>query len=97
MRLLAVRLHDVYMRVSLTEEELELELRRFIGKYEFPCIGAWDGFHVYVFSKLKQFYSFKNCSTVTNWLETLTLVRNIKKNFYAAIGTPSQEAHILEC
>ena len=40
MRLLAVRLHDVYMRVSLTEGELELESRRFIGKYEFPCIGA---------------------------------------------------------
>ena len=25
----------------------------------FPCVGAWDGFHVYVSTKLKNFYSYK--------------------------------------
>ena len=40
MRRLAVRLYDVYIRLSLTEGEMELKLRGFIGKDKFPCIGA---------------------------------------------------------
>ena len=34
--------------------------------YEFPCVGAWDGFHVNVCSRLKNYYSFKTRYTVTN-------------------------------
>ena len=60
------RLFDVCVRLPLREREWELELRRFILNYEFPCIGAWDGFHVYVSFKLKQFCNFKKPYTMTN-------------------------------
>ena len=48
------------------------------------CVAAWDGFHVYVSSKLKQFCSFKKHYTMTN----LALVGNSKRILYAAIGAP---------
>ena len=83
-RLLVARLYSVYVKLPLTEEEWGLELRGFIENYEFPCVGAWDGFHVYVSSKLKQFYSFKKRYTMTN----LALVGNNKKILCAAIGAP---------
>ena len=34
-----------------TEQEWINEITGFIENYKFPCIGAWDGFHVYVCSK----------------------------------------------
>ena len=58
-RVLVSRLYDRHVRLPETEEELEKEIRGFIENYEFPCIGAWDGFHVYVSTKLKNYYSFK--------------------------------------
>ena len=36
-----------------TDDEWEEELRGFIENYGFPCVGAWDGFHVYVSTHLK--------------------------------------------
>ena len=84
MRLLVARLYNVYVKLPLTEEEWELELRGFIENYESPCVGAWDGFHVYVSFKLKQFYSFKK--TLDN--DYLALVGNNKKILYAAFGAP---------
>ena len=32
----------------------------------FPCVGAWDGFHVHVLTRLKNHYSFKHKYTITN-------------------------------
>ena len=61
---------------------MEVELRRFIENYEFPCVGTWDGFHVYVSFKLKQFCNFKKSYTMTNlalvgnnffWIKSITL------------------------
>ena len=69
------------MRLPLTEGEWELDLRVFIKNYEFPCVSAWDGFHVYVSSKLKQSYSFKKHYTITN----LALVGKNNRILYAAI------------
>ena len=54
-----------HVRLPETEQEWENEIRGFIENYEFPCIGAWDGFHVYVSTKLKSCYSFKKWYTMT--------------------------------
>ena len=45
-RMLVARLHDVYVRLPLAEEKWKLGLREFIEKYEFSCVGTWDGFHI---------------------------------------------------
>ena len=89
-RLLVARLYDVFVKLPLTGEEWELELRGFIENYEFPCVGAWDGFHVYVSSKLKQSYSFEKRYTILHWLETT--------QEFSTQQLELQEAHlILEC
>ena len=58
-RVLIQEMYDDYVRMPQTDEEWVEELKGFIENYEFPCIGAWDGFHVYVGSKLKSYFSFK--------------------------------------
>ena len=45
--------------IPSADVEWEAEVRGFLENYEFPCVGAWDGFHVYINSKLKFFFSFK--------------------------------------
>ncbi len=67
-----------------TDEELQRELKGFIENYEFPCIGAWDGFHVYVGSKLKSYFSFKKRYSMSS----LWLVGHNKRFLYAAVGAP---------
>ena len=51
-RELVVNLFDEYVKMPSTEQEWTNEIKGFIESYEFPCIGAWDGFHVYVCSNL---------------------------------------------
>ena len=48
------------------EQEWINELKGFIENYLFPCIGVWDGFHVYISSKLKSFYNFNHRYSVFN-------------------------------
>ena len=47
-RLMVVSLYDRYVRLPTTDEEWQNEIRGFLENYEFPCVGAWDGFHVYI-------------------------------------------------
>ena len=43
-RVLVSELYDTHVRLPATDAEWEQELRGFIENYEFPCVGAWDGF-----------------------------------------------------
>ena len=52
-----MNLFDKYVKMPSTEQEWINEIKGFIGNYEFPCIGAWDGFNVYVCSKLTNDYN----------------------------------------
>ena len=52
-RVLVATLYNRYVKLPRPDEEWEVELKGFLENYEFPCVGAWDGFHVYVSSKLK--------------------------------------------
>ena len=83
-RILVARLcnENVYMPTS--DEEWQAELRGFIENYEFPCVGAWDGFHIYTTTKLKQYYSFKKRYSVSN----MGLVSYNKRFSHAAVGVP---------
>ena len=63
---LVVNLFDEYVKMPSTKQEWINEIKSFIENYEFPCIGAWNGFHVYVYSKLKNNYNFKHRYSVSN-------------------------------
>ena len=75
-------MYDEYVHLPSTEEEWEEILRGFIENYEFPCVAAWDGFHVEVSTNLKNYYSFKKRYTVTN----MGLVAYNKRFLNADVG-----------
>ena len=82
---MVVSLYDRYVRLSTTGKEWQNEIRGFLENYEFPCVGAWDGFHVYINSQLKNYFSFKK--------------RYSNKHFpYAAVGAPgsTHDARLLK-
>ena len=83
-RVLVQRLYDRYVRLPETEEEWTAEIKGFTENYEFPCVGAWDGFHVYVSSQLKSYFSFKKRYSISN----NGLVAHNKRILYAAAGAP---------
>ena len=49
-----VNLLNEYTKMPSTEQEWINETKDFIENYEFLCIGAWDTFPIYVYSKLKK-------------------------------------------
>ena len=53
-RELVVNLLNEYTKMPPTEQELINETKDFIENYEFPSIGAWDTFPIYIYSKLKK-------------------------------------------
>ena len=55
-----------------------------MGNYEFLCVDAWDGFHVHVATKLKNYYSFKNQYTISG----MALIGHYKRFLHLTIGTP---------
>ena len=59
-RIMVGTLYDQYFRSPETETEWGGKVKGFLENYEFLCVGAWDGFHVYVNSNLKNDCSFKN-------------------------------------
>lgn len=59
-------LYDRLVYLPRNLQEWSQELEHFLANWEFPCVGAWDGFHVYVSTKLKNFYSYKKRYSVTN-------------------------------
>ena len=93
-RVIVANIYDLYVTLPSTDKEWEAELKGFIENYEFPCVGAWDGFHVIVSSKLKGYYSFKKKYTVNN----LGLVSYNKRFLYAAVGAPgsTHDARLLK-
>ena len=64
--MLVAKLYDRYVYLPSTDAEWEAEVRMFLENYKFPCVGAWDGFHVYISSKLKSFFRFEKRYTLTN-------------------------------
>ena len=53
--MIVANIYDTHVKIPTTDSEWEAEIRGFLENYEFPCVGAWDGFHVQVSSKLKSY------------------------------------------
>ena len=53
------------MKISVVYKKKKCAIG-FIEHYGFCCIGAGDAFHVYVSTKLKDFYGFKKWYTIPN-------------------------------
>ena len=83
-RVLVQRFYDRYVRLPETEEEWTAEITGFTENYQFPCVEAWDGSHVYVSSQLKSYFSFKKRYSISN----MGLVTHNKRFLYAAVGAP---------
>ena len=74
-------LYDIYVKLP---DDWKKELTGFIENYSFPCVGVWDGFHVYVETKLKSYYSFKKRYSMS----TMGLVGYNKRFLNAPVGAP---------
>ena len=83
-RVLVATLYNRYIKLPLTDEQWDAELKGFLENYKFPCVRTWDGFHVYVSSKLRSYFSFKNrCGTSNLGLKSYN-----RKFLYCAVGAP---------
>ena len=45
---LSFGLYNQYVYLPRSDNEWEAEVHSILENYEFPCVGVWDGFHVYV-------------------------------------------------
>ena len=77
-------LYDRYVQMPKGIDEWSEELKNFLENWHFPCVGAWGGFHVYVSTRLKNFYSFKKRYSITN----MALIGYNKRFLWASIGAP---------
>ena len=53
-------MYDRFVVLPSTEDEWKDEAKGFIENYMFPCVAAWDGFHIHVLTRLKNHYSYKH-------------------------------------
>ena len=84
MKILVTRLFNKFIKLPTTEEEWMEECKAFIENYEFPCVDAWDGFHVHVKTHLKNHFSFKNKYTVS----CMGLIGHNKRFLHLTTGAP---------
>ena len=83
-KVIVCKLYDKFIVLPENDEEWKAELTSFLEDWEFPCVGAWDGFHVYINCQLRNFYSFKKCCSITN----MGLVAANKRFLWAGVGAP---------
>ena len=83
-RVLISSLYEEFIKLRSSEEKCVQECKSFIENYEFPCVGAWDGFHVNITTHLKNRYSFKNKYTVS----IMGLVGHNKHFLHLTTGAP---------
>ena len=79
-RLMVVSLYDRYVRLTTTDEEWQNEICGILENCEFPCVGAWDGFLVYINSQLKIIFNFQKKilydESWLNWLQQTFSLRS---------------------
>ena len=83
-KILVSTLYDRYVYLPRNRAEWKHELESFLENWEFPCVGAWDGFHVYVSTKLKNYFSFKKRYSVSS----MGFIASNKRFLWAAVGAP---------
>ena len=75
-------MYDRFVCLPRNSAEWKQELESFRDKWEFPCVGALDGFHVYVSTKLKNYFNFKKRYSVSS----LGFTASNKRFLWAAVG-----------
>jgi hypothetical protein len=75
-KILVSTFYDQFHKLPVDSSEWKQELKNFLENLEFPCVGASDGFHVYVSTKLKNYFSFKKGTRSPVW------------DFLPAVGAP---------
>ena len=83
-RVLVTTLCDRYVHLPKSADAWKQDLKNFLEDWEFPCVGAWDSFHVYVNTKLKNFYSFKKRYSVSS----MGFIGSNKRFLWAVVGMP---------
>ena len=83
-KILVSTFYDQFVKLPEHSAEWKQELQNFLENWEFPCVGAWDGFHVYVCTKLKNYFSFKKRYSVS----CMGFIASNKKFFWVAVGAP---------
>ena len=83
-KVLVCTLYDEYVSLQKNTTEWKKELESFLENWEFPCVGAWDGFHVYTSTKLKNYFSFKKRYSVSS----MGFIASNKRFLWAAVGAP---------
>jgi len=81
-KVLVSTLYDRCVYLPRNRAEWKHELENFLENWEFPCVGAWDGFHVS--TKLKNYFSFKNRYSVSN----MGFIGSNKPFLWAVVGVP---------
>ena len=74
----------MYVKLPETEEEWKEEAIGFIENDHFPCVAAWDGFHLFIGPNLKNHYSFKKRYSVSY----MGLVSYNKRFLAASVDAP---------
>ena len=83
-KVLVSNLYDKFVFLPRNTAEWKKELENFLKNWEFPCVGAWNGFHVFVSTKLKKYFSFKKRYSVSS----MGLIGSNKRLLWAAVGAP---------
>ncbi len=83
-KVLVCTLYDRFVYLPRSLDEWIKELEGFLENWEFPCAGAWDGFHVYISTKLKNYFSFKKRYSVSS----MGFIASNKRFLWAAVGAP---------
>ena len=65
-KVLVCTLYDEYVYLPRNTNEWKKELESFLEDWESSCVGAWDGFHVYTSTKLKNYFSFKKRYSISS-------------------------------
>ena len=72
--------YDEYVTLPTTEDGWKAELNALLK----DCVGAWDGFNVYIRSNLKKSFNFKKRYSVT----IKGLIAANKRFLWAGVGAP---------
>ena len=77
-------LYDGFVYLPRNGTEWKHELESSLDNWEFPCVGVWDGFHVFVSTKLKHYFSFKKRFSVSS----MGFISFHERFLWAAVGAP---------
>ena len=83
-KILVSTLYDRCVYLPRNRAEWKHELESFLENWEFPCVRAWNGFHVYVSTKLKNYLASRKRYSVSS----MGFIASNKKFLWTAVGAP---------